>query len=194
MEGDSSSGASRRLHDVPSGDGPVEELFPLVYGQLRAMAGRRFRSLRAGETLQPTALVHEAYLRLAQGEDAMSFNDRAHFLAVASTALRQILIQHARKRAATKRGGRMRRITLDESATPDESDRRNIDLLALDEAMTKLASVDERGARVVHLKFFGGLTSEEIAAVLSISRSTVEDDWRVARAWLHRELSPGGAP
>jgi len=176
-------------------DGPggraAAELFPLVYAELRAIAGRELRGRGQAPTLQPTLLVHEAYLKLSRGDGAVSIQSRAHFFALASTAIRQILIQHARKRAAQKRGGSGRRVTLDEGVTPDGSGGREYDLLALEDAMTRLEAVDARAARVVQLKFFGGLSTDEMAEVLSVSRSTIEDDWRVARAWLKRELSQG---
>jgi len=175
-------------HDGDAGRA-AELLFPHVYAELRAIAGRALRQRSPGPTLQPTLLVHEAYLKIARGEGAVSIHGRAHFFALASTAIRQILIQHARKRAADKRGGSRRRITLHEAATPGGTGAGDYDILALEEAMTKLAAVDERAARVVQLKFFGGLSVDEMAEVLSISRSTVEDDWRVARAFLKRELS-----
>ena len=175
------------------GDGrPAAELFPQVYAELRAIAGRELRRRGPGATLQPTLLVHEAYLAVARGDGAMSIRSRAHFLAVASTAIRQVLIQHARKRAAHKRGGAHRRVTLDEGVTPGGGEGGEYEILALEEALTRLAAVDERAVRVVQLKYFGGLSVEEMAEVLSVSRSTVEDDWRVARAWLKRELSRGG--
>ena len=176
-------------------DGPggraAAELFPHVYAELRAIAGRELGGRGPRPTLQPTLLVHEAYLKLTRGDKAVSIQSRAHFFALASTAIRQILIEHARKRAAQKRGGARRRVTLDEGATPGGGEGGEYDILALEDAMTKLAAVDERAARVVQLKFFGGLSTDEMAEVLSVSRSTVEDDWRVARAWLKRELSRG---
>lgn len=183
---------TRHLAALDGGHGgAAAELFPHVYAELRAIAGRELRHRGPGPTLQPTLLVHEAYLKLARGNGAVSVHDRAHFFALASTAIRQILIQHARKRAAHKRGGSRRRVTLHEGVTPTATDGGEYDILQLEEAMTKLAAVAERPARVVQLKFFGGLSVDEMAEVLSVSRSTIEDDWRVARAWLKRELARG---
>jgi RNA polymerase sigma factor (TIGR02999 family) len=175
------------------GGGAAAEIFPHVYSELRAIAAKALRGGGQAPTLQPTLLVHEAYLKIANGESAVSIQSRAHFFALASTAIRQILIQHARKRAAQKRGGANRRITLHEVKTPGGTSGDDYDLLALDEALARLSAVDERAARVVQLKFFGGLTVDEMADVLAVSRSTIEDDWRIARAWLKRELSQGGA-
>jgi RNA polymerase sigma factor (TIGR02999 family) len=164
----------------------VEELVPLVYGELRRIARRYMRHERPGQTLNATALVHEAYLRLFKDQD-VSFQNRAHFLGIAARSMRQILVEHARARDADKRGGERRRITLDERVAATAS--RDIDLLALDEALERLARLDERHARIVELRFFGGLTNEETAAALDISPATVKRAWTVARAWLHRELS-----
>jgi RNA polymerase sigma factor (TIGR02999 family) len=190
MPGGDGSDITRHLAAC-GGDGgrAAAELFPHVYAELRSIAGRAIRDGGPGSTLQATLLVHEAYLKISGGDGAVSIRNRAHFFALASTAIRQILIQHARKRAAQKRGGSRRRVTLSEAVTPGGGG--EYDILALEEAMTRLAAVDERAARVVQLKFFGGLSTEEMAEVLSVSRSTVEDDWRVARAWLKRELSRG---
>jgi RNA polymerase sigma factor (TIGR02999 family) len=173
------------------GGGAAAELFPHVYAELRAIAGREIRLGHAGSTLQPTLLVHEAYLKIARGNGAVSIRSRAHFFALASTAIRQILIQHARRRAAQKRGGARRRVTLCEGTTPGAAGGGDYDILELEEALTRLAAVAERPARVVQLKYFGGLSVDEMAEVLSVSRSTIEDDWRVARAWLKRELARG---
>jgi len=176
---------------VPTGESAAAALFPHVYAELRAIAGRQLRERGPGPTLQPTLLVHEAYLKIARGDGAVSVKDRAHFFAVASAAIRQILIDHARKRAALKRAGSGKRVTLDEGALFGAGGGSEHDLLSLDEAMKKLAHVDERAARVVQLKFFGGLSTDEMAGVLGVSRSTIEDDWRLARAWLKRELLRG---
>jgi len=180
-----------RLEAGTSGGSAAAALFPHVYAELRAIAGQRLRQRGPAPTLQPTALVHEAYLKLAREGGAVSVRDRAHFFAVASAAIRQILIDHARRRASAKRGGARKRVTLDESALFGASGGNEHDLLVLDEAMKKLAEVDERAARVVQLKFFGGLSTDEMAAVLSVSSTTIEDDWRLARAWLKLELSRG---
>lgn len=164
----------------------VEQLVPLVYGELRRIAAGYLRRERPGQTLQATALVHEAYLRLFKDE-ALSFQNRAHFLGIAARSMRQILVEHARARGASKRGGERRRITLDEQVAATGA--RDIDLLALDEALGRLAAVDAQHARIVELRFFGGLTNEETAAALGVSPATIKRAWAVARAWLYRELA-----
>ncbi|MGE3166680.1 MAG: ECF-type sigma factor [Planctomycetota bacterium] len=160
----------------------------LVYDELKRLAFRSLRGQSRGHTLQPTALVHEAYLRLASVEDP-PWRDRTHFLATAATTMRHVLVDHARARATEKRGGSRRRITLDErlgsAAVPD------VDLLALHEAMERLAELDPRKARVVELRFFAGLDLEETATVLGVSSMTVSNDWRFARAWIARALGVG---
>ncbi|MDY7109655.1 MAG: sigma-70 family RNA polymerase sigma factor [Planctomycetota bacterium] len=174
------------LADLAGGDkGAVDRLLPLVYDELRALAEHHFRRQRPGQTLQPTALVHEAYLRLVR-QPAGSFKDRAHFMAVAAKAMRQLLIDRARRARAAKRGGSAQRVTLDEEAVP--GDDRDVDVLSLEEALQRLAAMDDRKSRIVELRFFGGLTIEEAAEVLGIARSTVTEDWRLARAWLICEL------
>jgi RNA polymerase sigma factor (TIGR02999 family) len=170
--------------------GARDSLFPLVYDELRRLASQAFRG-RQGQTLQPTALVHEAYLHLAGGEGA-AWESRAHFFAVASMAIRQILIQHARRRVALKRGGDRERLTLADVATPSRD--AEVDLLALDEALDLLAARDERQARIVQLRFFGGLSVDEVAEVVGVSKTTVEGEWRMARAWLRRQLDPERRP
>ncbi len=188
--GSSTGEVTRILAELNQGDGSAtERLLPLVYDELRALAGSYFARRQAGHTLQPTALVHEAYLKLAGGEGR--WQNRAHFMAVAAKAMRQILMNHARDKAAMKRGGGAAKITIIEAVTPasDGSDAdRQLDLIALDEALTKLAGVSERQARVTELRFFGGLTIADTAHVVGMSTTTVEDDWRMARAWLGREL------
>jgi RNA polymerase sigma-70 factor (ECF subfamily) len=169
------------------------QLFPHVYAELRALAGRELRRHGRARTLQPTLLVHEVYLKIARSDEAVSIRSRAHFFALASTAIRQILVDHVRKGRTKKRGGEQRRVTLSEAGS-DGAGAAEHDILALEEALTQLAAMDERAARVVQLKFFGGLSVDEMAEVLRVSRSTIEDDWRVARAWLKRELSRGGSP
>jgi RNA polymerase sigma-70 factor, ECF subfamily len=163
---------------------PAEELVKEVYTKLRALAGSYFRGQPGAHTLQPTALVHEAFLKLA-AVDPASWNDRSHFLAVAATAMRQILTDHARRRKAEKRGGQRERVTLSGIAATQSSD---VDLIALDEIMGKLAAIDERGARLVELRFFAGMTEDEAAAALSVSTRTVQKDWRRVKAWLAVEL------
>jgi len=164
----------------------IEELVPLVYAELRRIAGRYVRRERAGHSLQATALVHEAYIRLLKDED-LSFESRAHFLGIAARSMRQILVEYARARDAEKRGGERRRITLDEGVASGGAV--DVDMLALDEALGRLAERNGEHARIVELRFFGGLTNEETAAALGISPATVKRAWAVARAWLFRELT-----
>lgn len=178
---------TRLLGELQQGDAEAaERLLSLLYGELRALAASFMARGQPGHTLQPTALVHEAYLRLA-GSD-LPWQGRAHFMAVAARAMRQILINHARDKAAAKRGGDYRRITLDEAVSPPVGATREIDLIALDLALSRLAELSERQARIVELRFFGGLTIAEAAHVLGVGTTTVEDDWRLAKAWLAREL------
>jgi RNA polymerase sigma factor (TIGR02999 family) len=174
------------LADAGRGDqGASARLMEIVYVELRALAGSYAKGQRLGHTLQPTALVHEAFVKLVES-DGQGFEDRTHFFAVAATAMRQILTDHARARAADKRGGDWARVTLDEGALAAES--RELDLIALDDALTELEEHDARKHRVVELRFFGGLTAEETARVLKVSLTTVESDWRAARAWLQMKL------
>jgi RNA polymerase sigma-70 factor, ECF subfamily len=166
----------------------VSELMPLVYDELRRLAASYIRRERPGQTLQATALVHEAYVRLI-GEKAQHWQNRTHFLAIAALSMRQILVQRARARKAAKRGGDPERITLDEQLLPAGGpSAQEIDLVALDAALEKLAALDARQAKVVELRYFGGLGVEEVAEVLGISPATVKRDWTLARAWLKREL------
>jgi RNA polymerase sigma factor (TIGR02999 family) len=164
----------------------LNDLFPLVYEELRLLARRRLPSGTV-QTLGTTALVHEAYLKLFD-HTRLTVHDRKHFFALAAKAMRQIVIDHARRKSALKRGGDLRRLDLEDSEIA--MDDRAPDLLALDEALSHLAHLDERLARVVELRFFGGLTVEETADVLAIDARTVKRDWRKARAVLHRELEP----
>lgn len=162
----------------------------MVYDELRMLASSFFKRQQAGHTLQPTALVHEAYAKLVISGPEMSgeskWTSRAHFFAVAAKAMRQILANHARERRAAKRGGDWHRVTLSEALTP--SGQRDLDLVALDEALEDLAALDERQARIVELRFFAEMTIEEISHVLGVSVSTVEREWRMARAWLSGRL------
>jgi RNA polymerase sigma factor (TIGR02999 family) len=160
-------------------------LMPLVYDELRRIAAGYIRRERPGQTLQATALVNEAFVRLA-GEKARAFANRTHFLAVAALSMRQILVQRARARNAAKRGGAPERVTLDERLMLDEAP--NIDVLALDEALTRLAAIDSELARIVELRYFGGLTVEETAEAVGSSPATVKRHWAMARAWLKRAM------
>jgi RNA polymerase sigma factor (TIGR02999 family) len=166
----------------------LEQLLPLVYDELRRVARARLRQEQPGHTLQATALVHEAYLRLLGGRPPTSQN-RTHLFGVAARLMREILVDHARRKAAHKRGGAATLIALDESVAAPEIG--TLDLLALDEALTELHALDERLCRVVELKFFAGLNIDETAQALRVSTATVERDWTVAKAWLHQRLSEG---
>ena len=184
--------ATELLLRVSGGDAEaVEDLLPLVYGELRARAGAYFRGQPANHTLQPTALVHEAYLRLVKGPSA-NWQNRAHFCAVAATAMRQILINHAQRRATAQRALGEREAGVTALLTPSHNTA--VDLLALDEVLTKLSQLDARQARLVELRFFGGMTIEEVASVLEVSTSTIEKEWRRVRAWLIDELRDEGTP
>jgi RNA polymerase sigma factor (TIGR02999 family) len=175
---------------VPQGDAAaeLEQLLQVVYDELHTIAGRHLRRERPGHTLQPTALVHEAYLRLVGG-NGLSAVDRVHFLRAASRAMRQALVDHARARGAVKRGGGLA-VTLDEAIAGHEAP--IIDMLALDDALTRLGAAEPRWAQVVELKFFSGLDVPDIAHALGVSAATVKRDWQFARAWLARELGTDG--
>jgi RNA polymerase sigma-70 factor, ECF subfamily len=164
----------------------LDRLIPLVYQELRRLAHLQMRRERAGDTLQTTALVNEAYLRLVDYERVRP-HDRTHFFAIAAQAMRRILIERARSRGSKKRGSGAQRLSLSEAA--DISNNQAADLVALDEALTNLAGIDSRKSQIVELKYFGGLTTEEISEVLGVSTPTVERDWRMAKIWLHREIS-----
>lgn len=174
------SGGKRESADV---------LLSLVYDELRKIARQYLRKERSDHTLQPTALVHEAYMKLIDISD-VSWQDRAHFFAVASNVMRHILVDHARARQTEKRGGEARRIALEDAV--QLSDERDIDLLALDEAMKQLAEFDAQQSRIVELRFFGGLTIEETAHVIGISPATVKREWTMAKAWLFRRMKAEG--
>lgn len=189
MHHSSPEATTKVLADLAGGDATAaERLLPLVYAELRALAGRYMRHPAPGVTLQPTALVHEAYMRLAGVQEAQ-WEGRAHFMAVAAKAMRQLLVDHARRRQARKRGGGLHEVTLDEALLPDK--RRNVELVALDDALQELNRLSPRQARIVELRFFGGLTIAETAAALGIGTTTVEDDFAMAKAWLSRELAGG---
>jgi RNA polymerase sigma factor (TIGR02999 family) len=164
-------------------------LIPLVYAELRRVAARYMRGEQPGHSLQATALVHEAYLRLA-GQQDISWQNRAHFFGVAANIMRRILVDHARAKQARKRGGSIQKVSFDEAVLVQPEPSR--DFLALDEALERLARRDSRQSRIVELRFFGGLSEEEAAEVLGISVRTVKREWAVARAWLYKEISKGG--
>jgi RNA polymerase sigma factor (TIGR02999 family) len=185
-----SAETTRLLQAWADGDqGALEQLTPRVYNELRRIAGHCMQKERAGRTLQTTALVHEAYLRLIDVEN-VNWQHRAHFLAVAATVMRRILLDRARKRTAAKRGGAAPQVNLDE--VPDVSSKRAKELIAVDDALNALAKIDPRKARIIELRFFGGLSVEETAEVVKVSPDTVMRDWKLARAWLQTELSGGG--
>lgn len=168
----------------------VAKLLPMIYEELRELAERYFRRERRDHTLQPTALVHEAYMRLV-GQQEVQWQNRSHFFGVAAMAMRRILVNHAKSRLRVKRGGDHKRVSLEEVVVV--SGQTDPELVALDEALTRLAQVDERKARLVELRFFGGLGIEETAEAMSISPATVKREWNLAKTWLYREIAKGDA-
>lgn len=193
--GDTSlTGVTRLLHELRSPDADRAEiqgrLYSRIYGELRKIAAGLMKAEPAGHTLRPTALVHETYIKLVD-EQAIEWQDRAHFLGVATRAMRQILVDHARRRHAVKRGRAWGRVTLDEAigAKADPA----FEIIELDRLLDRLAELSQRMARVVELRIFGGMTHREIAVVVSASQRTVAEDWSVARRWLARELAEGNA-
>ena len=164
----------------------VERVMPLVYDELRALAASQLRNERADHTLQPTALVNELYLKLA-GAERLGVKNRGHFFATAATCIRQILVDHARRANAQKRGSDWQRVTLDTPIAPAGGT--VIDLLSLNEAMDSLSALDPRRARIVELRIFGGMTGDDIADHLNLSRTSVSKEWRFARAWLSRAMA-----
>jgi RNA polymerase sigma factor (TIGR02999 family) len=173
------------------GDGDLaarDRLFPIVYAELRRRAAAYLNRERAGHTLQPTALVHEVYLRLA-GPTRTAWTGRAHFLAVASEAMRRVLVDHARGKRAGKRGGPRVQVPLEEELAVSQP--RDVDLILLDESLDALAVLAPEQARLVELRYFGGLTTEEAGEVLGLSHATVERRWTLARAWLYRRVTEG---
>lgn len=185
----SSSGHVTQILEAAQGGNrtAVNELFQAVYDELKSLAARYLNRERVDHTLQPTALVNEAYVQMVD-QTRVHWQGRAHFFAVAAQAMRRILVDHARKHRAAKRGGGRHRITLNEEwiagSRPDH------DVLILDEALEKLAELDRRQAQMVELRFFGGLSVAEVAAVLNMSKRTVEREWTMIRSWLRRELDP----
>ena len=185
-EGDA-QGITRLLNAWQRGDaGARDRLFVLVYDELRRRATAHLRRERRDHTLRPTALVHEAYLRL-MGQDRAQWQGRSQFFAIASETMRRVLVDHARERKAAKRGGTAVRVALEEDVA--STDAREVDLIALDTALDDLAALDPRKSRLVEMRFFGGLEMEEIAGVLDISRATADRDWRFARRWLYRRMA-----
>jgi RNA polymerase sigma factor (TIGR02999 family) len=183
----SSSDVTALLGDWSRGNqSALDQLLPLVYAELRRIAARQLRSERVGHTLQPTALVHEVYLRLVDQRN-VDWRNRAHFFGAAAQVMRRILVDHARRHAARKRGDGLHRVSMDEAtelAAPE-----GIPVLALDQALDRLSTMDKELARMVELRAFAGMTIEEAACVLDVSPSTAKREWRTAKAWLTRELS-----
>jgi len=178
---------TKMVNDLAGGNRPAaEQLFGLLYDAFRRLAARYLKAERAGHTLSPTALVHEVYLKLVD-QSRVNWQGRTHFFAVGAQIMRRILVDHARGKGRVKRGGGRIRIQLDEGLAL--SPQRDEDILAVDEALAKLAKVDPRQAAIVELRFFGGLSVAEVAEVLGLSKRTIEGEWTVARAWLRRELS-----
>jgi RNA polymerase sigma factor (TIGR02999 family) len=188
---DESRDVTRLLSEWQAGDqSALDRLMPVVYSELRRIAARYLHSERTGHTLQTTALVHEAYLRLVD-ETRIQFQGRAHFFGVAATIIRNILVDHARTQKAAKRGGGVQKLSLEEAfAVPVDN---KTDVLAVDDALHTLSKIDAQQGRIVELRFFAGLTIEETAEVLQISTSTVKRDWILAKTWIYRELSQAGA-
>jgi RNA polymerase sigma factor (TIGR02999 family) len=181
------------LAAVEAGDPKAAaELLPLVYDELRKLAAARLADERPGQTLQPTALVHEAYLRLVGGAQPQDWNGRGHFFAAAAEAMRRILVESARRKGRGRHGGDRRRVDLDPSLVADEA--ADDELLALDEALTQLAAIDPPAARLVELRYFAGLTMPEAAEVLGAPLRTAERNWAYARAWLRRAVAGDGPP
>ena len=188
---DQAAQVTRLLLDLKNGDPEaVDRLMPIVYDELRRLAAHYLRDERAADTLQPTALVHEAYLRLV-AQQMPDWESRSHFFGVAAHLMRQILVDHARRRGSQKRGGGQARASLDEVVA--FAPMKGGDIIALDDALTALAAVDARKAKVIELRFFGGLSVEETARALDVSVGTIGREQRMAEAWLHRELSRGDA-
>jgi RNA polymerase sigma factor (TIGR02999 family) len=182
---------TRLLHDWSEGDeGAAERLMPLVYDELRRLARNYLRRERPDHTLQPTALVNEAYLKLVD-QSRVNWQNRHHFYGIAAQMMRRVLVDHAREHAAEKRGGPRRKVSLDEANIP--TGERAADLVALDEALQKLSEVFPRKGRVVELRFFGGFSVEESAEILGVSDKTVMREWESAKLWLYRELDSEGA-
>ncbi|MBI1852414.1 MAG: sigma-70 family RNA polymerase sigma factor [Planctomycetes bacterium] len=182
---------TRLLDSAERGDETAATLLlPIVYDELRRLARSRLAREPAGQTLQATALVHEAYVRLV-GEEGARFDGRAHFFAAAARAMRRILVERARHHGRRKRGGGRDRLSLSDVALSSGDDASSVDVLDLNEALERLARYDERKCDVVSLRFFAGLDIDEIARALGVSRATIKADWSYARAWLHRELTKG---
>jgi RNA polymerase sigma factor (TIGR02999 family) len=187
------SDVTRILAAIEQGDvRAVDELFPLVYQELRQLAAQRMSKEAPGQTLQATALVHEAYLRLVGGEE-QHWSNRRHFFSAAAEAMRRILIENARRKKSLRRGGGLKRVDIDKAVVAKDNDISPDDLIALDEALEKLSDEDKVSAELIKLRFFAGLTIEQAANILGIPRRTADRNWAYARAWLYREISKGDA-
>jgi RNA polymerase sigma-70 factor, ECF subfamily len=194
MKSSRSSRVTQLLERFEPGDRQTEEqLFADVYTELRTIAARYLRRERKSHTLQPTALVHEVYLKLV-GQTRVEWQGRAHFLAIAARAMRQILVDHARRRRAAKRGGNQLRIALDDNLVVELKSDPDVDLLALEDALAKLTKLDPRQARMIELRFFGGLSVAEAATAMGMPKRSVEREWTMVRAWLRRELRTSDVP
>jgi RNA polymerase sigma-70 factor, ECF subfamily len=192
MKSNRSSLVTQLLEKYQPGDRQTtEQLFAAVYTELRAIAAAYMRREPKNNTLQPTALVHEAYLKLVDQTFDVG-QGRTYFVAIAAQAMRRILVDHARRRGASKRGGNQYRIALDDNLVIESN--RDVDLLALEDALTKLADLDPRQSQMIELRFFGGLSIAEVAKVMGISKRSVEREWTMVRAWLRRELSTSDMP
>lgn len=192
MSGELQHEVTQILHDWSGGDPQApERLMPFVYDELRRLARAFLSRERGGHTLQPTALVHEAYVRLVD-QTRVDWQNRAHFYGIASRMMRRVLIDHARAHVTDKRGGAAVHLSLEDVQVPVEQ--RAASFLALDEALVRLARMDERKSSVVEMRFFGGMTDEEIAEALGVTTRTVLRDWKKARLWLYRELSESREP
>lgn len=186
MKADSTGRITLLLNSVrEGGDAAVEDLVGFVYSEMRRIAGNLLNKENRGHTLRATDIVHEAYLRLFD-RDALDWKDREHFFASAAMAMRRVLIDHARRKKAGKRIPKDEMISLEVAPEPWQSP--DLDLLALDQALDRLAAIDARQARIVELRYFAGLTGDEVAEIMNISRMTVIREWRAARLWLHREM------
>jgi RNA polymerase sigma factor (TIGR02999 family) len=180
---------TRILSAIDAGDShAAEQLLPLVYDELRRLAAQKIAQEKPGQTLQPTALVHEAYLRLVDVDKAQPWDGRGHFFAAAAEAMRRILVEQARRKQRRRHGGGLRKRPL-EGSVPAAAPVDALDLLALDEALARLEAASPRRARLVNLRYFAGLTLPEVAAMLGIAQSTAEADWTYAKAWLKREMA-----
>lgn len=186
-------GVNQILSQIEAGDpSAAEQLLPLVYDELRRLAAQRLAREKPGQTLPPTGLVHEAYVRLVDQGAQQHWNSRGHFFAAAAEAMRRVLVESARRKASLKHGGQRQRVELDSACAAMEP--RSVDLVALDDALTKLAAADATKAELVKLRFFAGLTMAEAAEALGVSLATAERHWTFARSWLYAELADDSRP